>query len=114
MICIGRSGKGNRPFKQILVVMSVLRFVFLLPARGCTKQSNETAEKAPSVFEKWGFRKTVEPKLALISPQERGRLGKKSTFSALSKCDITVYFVRGKTKGASRLSYQRCTVLLSS
>jgi hypothetical protein len=75
---------------------------------------NETAEKAPSVFEKWGFRKTVEPKLALISPQERGRLGKKSTFSALSKCDITVYFVRGKTKGASRLSYQRCTVLLSS
>ena len=48
----------------------------------------ETAEKVPSVFEKWGFRGIFELKSVLISPQERGKLGKENTFSALSFCDL--------------------------
>jgi hypothetical protein len=50
-----------------------------------TKGRKETAEKVPSVFEKWGLRGTFELKYVLISPQERGKLGEENTFSALSK-----------------------------
>ena len=56
-----------------------------------TKRQKETAEKVPSVFEKWEFRGIFELKSVLISPQERGKLGKENTFSALSEGKVHLY-----------------------
>jgi hypothetical protein len=52
----------------------------------CTFSHIETAEKVPFPLEKGGFRGIFELESVLISPQERGKLSKENTFSALSFC----------------------------